>query len=237
MNFAAGSRLAVMDDDAQRSELYEDNQVFRGKNNNEAAEVEAAIKRIDAAKQELQRRISKQVALNRRLGGTAAMDMLYTAQEAAQQESDELRARYEEAVRRIDHAESIAADEDQYRITDARTKLGRLEKHLLLVNSKLMHINEDVQRANAEGLRFDKPAMPPAPVENRMFQPEMANLLLQRDKLNRKTVDSLWAEMVCPGTTMNIKQTLKAIRRAPVNNEEPLTSLIEALVLTSMKEV
>ena len=231
------SRLAVMDDDAQRNELYEDNQVFRGKNNNEAAEVEAAIKRIDAAKQELQRRISVQVALNRRLGGTAAMDMLYTAQEAAQQESDELRARYEEAVRRIDHAESIAADEDQYRITDARTKLGRLEKHLLLVNSKLMHINEDVQRANEEGLRFDKPAMTPAPVENRMFQPEMANLLLQRDKLNRKTVDGLWAEMVCPGTTMNIKQTLKAIRRAPVNNEEPLTSLIEALVLTSMKEV
>ena len=231
------SRLAVMDDDAQRSELYEDNQVFRGKNNNEAAEVEAAIKRIAAAKQELNRRSSAQEALNRRLGGTAAMDMLYTAQAAAQQEFDELRERYDEAVRRIDHAESIAADADQYRITDARTKLKRLERHLLMVSSKLQHVTEDVARANAEGLRFDKPVMASAAAENNMFLPEMANLLLQRDKLNRKAIDGLWAEMVCPRTTRNIKQTLKAIRRVPVNPEEPLTSLIQALVLKSMKEV
>ena len=231
------SRLAVMDDDAQRTELYEDNQVFRGKNNNEAAEVEAAIKRIAAAKQELQRQCSAQVALNRRLGGTAAMDMLHAAQEAARMEADELRARYDEAVRRIDHAESIAADVDQYRITDARTKLKRLERHLLMVNSKLRHVTGDVVRANAEGLRFDKPAMVPAAAENNMFLPEMANLLLQRDKMNRKAIKELWAEMVCPGTTRNIKQTLKAIRRAPVNHEEPLTSLIQALVLKSMKEV
>ncbi len=231
------SRLAMMDDDAQRTELYEDNQVFRGKNNNEAAEVEAAIKRIAAAKQELNRRSSAQVAFNRRLGGTAAMNMLYTAQEAAQIESDELRERYEEAVRRIDHAETIAADEDQYRITDARTKLSRLERHQLMVNSKLQYVTADVERAKAEGLRFDKPAMPPAPTENNMFLPEMAELLLQRDRLNRKTVDALWEEMVCPGTTLNIKKTLRAIRRAPVSSDEPLTSLVQALVLTSMKEV
>lgn len=163
--------------------------------------------------------------------------MLHTAQEAAQQEFDELHERYDEAVRRIDHAESIAADVDQYRITDARTKLKRLERHLLMVNSKLRYITEDVARATAEGLRFDKPAMAPAAVENSMFLPEMGNLLFQRDKLNRKAIDSLWADMVCPGTTRNIKQTLKAIRRAPVNREEPLTSLIQALVLKSMKEV
>ena len=231
------SRLAMMDDDAQRTELYEDNQVFRGKNNNEAAEVEAAIKRIAAAKQELNRRSSAQVDLNRRLGGTAAMEMLHAAKDAAQQESDELRARYEEAVRRIDHAESIAADADQYRITDARTKLGRLERHQLMVDSKLHYIEADVNRATAEGLRFDKPALPPAATENNMFLPEMANLLLQRDKLNRKAIKDLWAEMVFPGATLNIKQTLKAIRRAPVSSGEPLTSLVQALVLTSMKEV
>ncbi len=231
------SRLAMMDDDAQRTELYEDNQVFRGKNNNEAAEVEAALKRITAARQELNRRSSAQVALNRRLGGTAAMDMLYAAQEAAQQESNELRARYEEAVRRIDHAESIAAEEDQYRITDARTKLTRLERHQLMVDSKLARINRDVETAIAEGLRFDKPAMPPAPSENAMFLPEAASLLLQRDKLTRKAIDGLWADMVCPVTTMNIKQALKDIRKAPVNKDEPLASLIQALVRSSMKEV
>ena len=231
------SRLAVMDDDAQRTELYEDNQVFRGKNNSEAAEVEAALKRISAAKQELSRRSSAQVALNRRLGGTAAVDMLYAAQEAAQQESDELRARYEEAVRRIDHAETIAAEEDQYRITDARTKLKRLERHQLMVDSKLRRVNEDVARAQAEGLRFDKPALASAPAENAMFLPEAAALLLQRDKLSRKAIEGLYGQMVCPGTTVDIKQLMKELRRAPVDREEPLASLIQALVISAMKEV
>lgn len=231
------SRLAVMDDDAQRSELYEDNQVFRGKNNNEAAEVEAALKRIAAAKQELNRRSSEQVALNRRLGGNAAMDMLYAARDAARMESAELRERYEEAVRRIDHAESIAAEEDQYRITDARTKLKRLERHQLMVDSKLDYITRDVDNANAEGLRFDKPAMLPAPSENAMFLPEAAALLLQRDKLNRKTVDGIWGNMVCPAATLSIRQTLKDIRKEEVDRDEPLTSLIQALVKSSMKEV
>lgn len=231
------SRLAVMDDDAHRTELYEDNQVYRGKNNGEAAEVEATLKRISAAKQELNRRTNAQMALNRRLGGTAAMDMLYAAQEAAQMESDELRARYEEAVRRIDHAESIAAEEDQYRITDARTKLGRMERHQLMVDSKLQRITADVERALAEGLRFDKPAMAPAPSENDMFLPELATMLLQRDRMTRKNIDSLWPRMVCPGTTLTIKQMMKTIRRAEVDRANPMASLIQAMVRSSMKEV
>ena len=96
---------------------------------------------------------------------------------------------------------------------------------------------QDVERAIAEGLRFDKPAMPPAPAENAMFLPEAATLLLQRDKLNRKAIDGLFADMVCPGKTLTIKQMMKDIRRAPVNRQEPLASLLQALVRSSMKEV
>ncbi len=231
------SRLAVMDDDARRTELYEDNQVFRGKNNTEAAEVEAALKRITAARQELSRRSSAQTALNRRLGGTAAMDMLYAARDAARMECDELRARHEEAVRRIDHAESIAAAEDQYRITDARTKLGRLERHQLMAESKLARIEQDVENAIAQGLRFTKPAMTAAPTENEMFLPEAAALLLQRDKLTRRAVDGLFADMVCPVQTLSIKQMMKDLRRGTVDHDEPLASLIRAMVRSSMKEV
>ena len=226
-----------MDDDAQRAELYEDNQVYRGKNNADAAEAEATLRRIAAGKQETIRRANAQVALNRRMGGTAAMDMLYTALDAAQQESDELRERYEEAVRRIDHAESIASAEDQYRITDARTKLTRMERHQVMLDSKLTRIREDVARAEAEGIRFDKPAMPPAPAENEMFLPEVADILLQRDKLTRQTVENLWPRMVCPGNTANVKQAMKDIRRAPADREAPLMSLLAALMLSSMKEV
>ena len=231
------SRLAVMDDDAQRAELYEDNQVYRSKNNADAAEAEATIKRIAAARQEIGRRANAQVDLNRRMGGMAAMDMLYTALDAAQQENDELRERYEEAVRRIDHAESIAAAEDQYRITDARTKLTRMERHQVLLDSKLQRIQEDVARAEAEGIRFEKPAMPPALAENAMFLPEVADILLQRDKLTRQTVERLWPRMVCPGSTAPVKQAMKDIRRAHVDREVPVMSLLAALMLSSMKEV
>lgn len=231
------SRLTVMDDDAVRTELYEDNLVYRSKNSSEAAEAEAHIKRIAAARKELTRRSSTQVALNRKMGGAAAMDMLHTALDAARQEADELRARHAEAVRRIDHAESIASEEDQYRITDARTKLRRMERHQLLLDSKLRRIQEDVAQADAEGLRFDKPAMPPAPTENDMFLPEAADVLLHRDKLTRASVEALWPRMVCPGNTVNIKQCLKAIRRVKVRKDAPLASFVQAMIEHAMKEV
>lgn len=231
------SRLAVMDDDALRNDLYEDNVVYRGKNSNEAAEVEDMVRRINAAKQELNRRSNVQVALNRRMGGAALMDMLSTALDAAQTESDEVHARYAEAVRRIDHAESIAAEEDQYLITDARTKLRRMERRMMMADSRLHRIEEDVAQANREGQRFDKPAMTPAPTENNLLMQEAADMLLQRDRLNRKSIAPMWSRMVYPGETLTIKQTMKAIRRAPVNREAPLVSLVLALMETSMREV
>ena len=231
------SRIVMMDDDAQKSELYEDNLVYRGKNNGEAAEAQAALKRIAAARQELSRRGNVQIALNRKMGGAAAMDMLCTALDAAQTESNALRADYDEAVRRIDHAERIAADEDQYRIEDARTKLKRMERHQLMVDSRLAQIRADVERANEEHLRFAKPAMAPAPTENAMFLPEAVDMMLQRDKLTRRAVENLWHCMVCPGETLTIKQAMKAIRRAPVDRSEPLMSLVQALVKNAMKEV
>ncbi len=231
------SRLALMDADAQRTELYEDNLVYRGKNNPEAAEAEGAIRRIAAARAELARRVNAQVALNRRMGGSSAMEMLLAARDAARAESDALHGRYEEAVRRIDHAETIARDEDQYRITDARTKLKRMEHRRLMLDSRLNHIESDVARAEAEGLRFDKPAMAPAPAENGMFLPELAELLLPAGKLNFKTVEELYPRMVRPGTTRTVKQTRQAIRRWRIDPDARLMSLCQAMMERTMKEV
>lgn len=231
------SRLAVMDDDAHRTELYEDNLVYRSKNSSEAVEAEATLRRISAAKQELARQCSAQEALNRRMGGAAAMDMLFAALDAAQAESDALKNNYDEAVRRIDHAEAIAEEKDQYRITDARTKLQRMERHRVLLDSKLEQIRSDVARANEDGLRFEKPAMAAAPTENDMFLQEAAEKLLQRDKLTRRAVEALWPKMVCPAETLTVKQAMKAIRRAPVDRSVPLMSLVQALVESAMKEV
>ncbi len=230
------SRLAVMDDDARRAELYEDNQVYRGKNNVDAAEAEATLKRIAAAKQELTRRAAAQDTLNSRMGGVAAMNMLQDALDKAQQESDELHARYEEAVRRIDHAETIAAAEDQYRITDARTKLGRMERHQLLLDSRLQRIEADVQQAEAAGLRFDKPAAVSGAAENDMFLPEMAEKLLRREKMTRKNLEALWPGMVRPKESIAWKQALKEIRRADADRSTPVMSLVTALMHAAMKE-
>ena len=231
------SRLTLMDADAQQSELYEDNLVYRGKNNSEAAEAETTLKRIAAAKQEIARRENAQVTLNRKMGGAAAMNMLYDALEAAQTEAEELRQRHEEAVRRIDHAETIAAAEDQYRITDARTKLQRMERHQLLVEDKLARVQADVARFEAEGLRFEKPAMVAAPAENNMFRQEAAEMLLKREKMNRKAVEALWPNMVRPGTTLTVKQCMKAIRKAGADHDASLMSLVHAMVEHAMKEV
>ena len=185
----------------------------------------------------MNRRANAQIALNRRMGGAAAMDMLQEALDAAQQEHDELLDRYDEAVRRIDHAESIAAEADQYRITDARTKLERMKRHQVMLDSRLARIQEDVARAEAEGVRFDKPALPPAAAEHDMFLPAMAERLLLRDKLNRSAVESLWPRMVCPKETVSLKQMMKELRRASVDRCAPVMSLITALVQSAMKEV
>ncbi len=231
------SRLAMMDEDAHRAELYEDNLVYRSKNSTDALEAETTLKRIAAARQELSRRQAAQSALNRQMGGAAAMDMLHTAREAAQQECDELRERYAEAVRLIDHAESIAEEKDQYRITDARTKLQRMERHQVMLDSKLETVLQDVAEANAEGLRFEKPAMAPGAAENDMFLQEAADAFLQRDKLTKKNVETLWPKMVRPGDTSTIQQAMKAIRRSPADRSAPLMSLVQALMAASMKEV
>ncbi len=231
------SRLTVMDDDAKRGELYEDNLVYRSKNSSEAAEAEAALKRIAAARQELARRTGVQTALNRKMGGASAMAMLEEALDAARKESGDMRDRYDEAVRRIDHAERIAEEKDQYRITDARTKLKRMERHRLLLDSRLERIDRDVERANEENLRFDKPALTPAPAENEMFPPDLADFLLHPDRLNKKAVEARYARMVCPGETLTLKNTKKAVRRAPVRRDAPLMSLVKAIFENAMKEV
>ena len=231
------SRLAMMDDDAQRSELYEDNLVYRSKNSAEAQEAQETLSRIAAAKKEMERRTNEQITLNRRMGGAAAMEMLHDALDAARQESEELRERHAEAVRRIDHAATIAAEKDQYRITDARIKLGRMERHQLMLDSRLQRIEEDVARANQEGLRYHKPAMKVAPTENQMFLPKAADMLLQRDKLRRRDVESLWHQLVYPKTTLTVKQAMKQIAHAPVDKAAPLMSLVQSLMENAMKEV
>ncbi|MBQ8201545.1 MAG: hypothetical protein IJZ74_07250 [Clostridia bacterium] len=230
------SHLCVMDDDAQRSELYDETLVHRHYTP-EVTETEHTLRRIDAVKQEIARRTAQQVALNRKMGGTSVMTMLENALEKADAEATELRECYAEANRRIDHAETIASAEDQYRITDARTKLKRMERHQLMLDSRAERIREDLAAAVAEEVRFDRPAMAPSAAENGMFLPGLAERLLQREPLTRAEVEAMWGDMIQPGETVSLKYVMKAIRRANVRATMPSISLLHALMKQSMEEV
>lgn len=227
--------LSVLDEGIQLNEEYEDSFVHRTRTEEED-EVEESIRRADAVKQEIQKMMAEQVAMNRKMGGAATMDMLQRALTDAMKESQELQERHDEAVRRIDHAESIAAPEDLHKIADARIKLGRMERHQEMVDSRLMHISEDMQEAVAEGLRFDKPALPPSAAENGMFNVEIAELLLQRDRLTGADVESRWGSLVLPEDGVSLRDAMKAVRRARVRRDAPVVSLLEALMRYSMKE-
>ena len=107
----------------------------------------------------------------------------------------------------------------------------------MVTESKLRRVQADVARFEAEGLRFEKPAMASAPTENAMFLQVAADLAFKREKLTRKAVEAIWHEMVCPGDTQTVKQCLKAIRKARADKSAPLMSLVQAMVENAMKEV
>ncbi len=230
------SRLAILDEDQQRNGGYDTGIVHRHHTEDET-EDEQAMQRIDAAKAEIARREAEQTALQRRMGGNAAMTMLEDALDRAEQEQQGLRERYAEAVRRIDHAETIATEEEQYRITDARTKLKRMERHQLLLDSRVERVRSDLEDAVAQEIRFDRPAIPPMPVENGIFHQKLVERLLQRDPVTKKELDEMWGGFVLPGETLGLPQALKALRRAANDRSAPTMALMEALLDVAMKEV
>lgn len=227
--------LTVLDEGIQLEEEYADSFVHRGRTDEED-EAEENIRRADAVKQEIQRMMAEQVAMNRKMGGAATMSMLQRMLDEVQQEAAELQERYDEAVRRIDHAETIAAPEDLYKIADARTKLKRMERHQEMLAGRLAHITDDMEEAVSQGLRFDKPALPPTAAENAMFHVEIADFLLQREQLTSSDVERLWSHLVLPEDGVTLKEALKAARHAPVDPENPVMSLLQALMQHSMKE-
>lgn len=229
-------QLALLDDDVQRTGEYEDGRVYRSREE-QSGEKEQTLRRIDAVKQEIADRIARQEQLNRRLGGANVMRMLQDAQDAAQAEGDELRARYTEANRRIDHAESIAAPEDLYRITDARTKLERMVRHQQVLDAREAFIQGDVQKASADAMRFARPVTAGSSTGGLFHDGFTGRLLAQDKRLKAAEVEGLWPEMVIPADGRTLKATLKRIRKAEVDGCAPVMSLMRALILEAMEEV
>ena len=230
------SQLTMLDAEVQKNVAFEEGMVYRNGTGNESESAQE-LERVEAVKQEIARREGEQDRLNRRLGGAGTVQMLQHALLDAEEASQELRERYDEANRRIDHAESIAAPEDLYRITDARTKLDRMVRHQQMLDAREARIREETNRAMAGRQRFMKPQLSGAAQPDELFCSELTERLLQKNRRFRPSeVEALWPRIVRPGDGRTLKMTLKRVRRAQVNPYAPVISLLHALMMNSMEE-
>lgn len=231
------SQLAVLDEDVQESARYEQSFVYRH-GTADSGETETARRRIDAVRAEVARQAAEQERLNRRVGGAAAMQLLQASLAEAEASCAELDARYEEANRRIDHAEEIAAEEDLYRITDARTKLKRMERHKKMLDARAEHIRGDVQRVAEEALRYEKPTVSARESESGMLAIVLMERVIQPERrMSRAETEKWWGSIVLPEDGIPFKKTLKGLRHEPVDDRCPVMSLLQALLMESMLEV
>ncbi len=230
------SHLTMLDDDAQKDEVYDQSIVYRHDTGN-ATDREQTLRRIDAVKQEIARRGAEQERMNRRIGGAAAARLMQEAQEAADAAWNELNVRYEEASRRIDHAESIAAPEDQYRITDARTKLERMTRHQQVIGAKAEYIRADAARAASQEMRGEKPQVTGAAEPDTLFSAAFTGRLLQEKRMTRGEVEKMWSAIVLPSDGVSLRYALRRMKKARVISNAPVMSLLAALIMNAMGEV
>lgn len=228
-------QLVLLDEVAQQAEAYEDSRVYRELE--EEQESQQTIRRIDAVRQRIDDLREEQAILNGRIGGAAAVRMLQEAQSRAHAELAALQARYAEAVRRIEHAEQIAAPEDRYRIDDARTKLERMVRNQRAREAEATFVDEDVAVATGSQQRYSKPALPGRPGGNGLFDPALTEKLFRQDRATRRR-DAVkgYPLLLQPADGRTFRETLKRLRKATVHPGAPVISLLRAIILEAMEE-
>lgn len=230
--------LAILQEDAQQHEAFEESRVYRNARAEEESEAAQAMKRIDAVRQEMDNRRAKMDGLCRSIGGDASLRLLQQALQRVDESSDELQERYREANRRIDHAESIAAEHDLYRIADARTRLERMLRHQRALSAQQAFVREDVQKASEDAQRFRRAALRGIGEGNGMFDARLLDrLLLREHRVKAKEVETAYPAILNPADGRTFKTMLKRIRKAPVNEAAPVVGLLQALIAEAMEEV
>lgn len=230
-------QLSLLDDEVVREEAFDEGRVYRH-GLEEADDAEQTLQAADDVRGEIEKRRSAQRRLQERIGGAATIRLLQQAHEEARTRCEELQERYLEANRRIDHAESIAAPEDMYRITDARTRLERMERHQRLLDAREAFIAGEVAAAEQDEARFAKPAVSGAGMGNGLFEPRLTLRLMQQDKRIRAAeVEKAYPGFVQPADGRTLKTTLKRVGKATVCETAPVMSLLRAMMLEAMEEV
>lgn len=149
--------LAWMEYEAEKSGLKDERIVHRhDMSDNEG---EAAMRQIGETRDELQSLLEDQHALNLRIGARLTRAMLSDARDTEKAQADELAAQAAEARRRINHALEIASPEEVSRVETARIRLGRMERHVALLNGRAERARCDLDIWNGDDRRTLPPTM------------------------------------------------------------------------------
>lgn len=153
----AVGQIAVMELAARQSGMAEEKVVHRhDMEDNEAEQLQRAIGQW---RDRLGRLEEEQKLLVRRLGGSAWLSLLRQTARGLAEESERLHGQMDEAVRRIDQASALAKPEEQYRVTAARTKLKRMEQHVMMVDARLDYVRRGMSDSNTQELRVQPPQL------------------------------------------------------------------------------
>jgi len=238
------AQLAVLSREAEETGLKDDTIVHRG-HTEEEDDADRLRQHLQDMQEQLDALIDNQHRLYKRTGGSASMRMLYDMLEKCQTEASDLRAQYEEAVRRIDEAEKIAQPSEQYKILAARTKLKRMERHLAMLDERTRQVLKDLANAKKTGLRWQSPEIIGADErpECGIFDPALLGVLrpLQQvtDKKALRQHQDVAEEafpVLTQGDGVSVKRALQTLSRVKTLDLDPLACLFEQAMNAVLEE-
>ena len=187
--------------------------------------------------------LQTQQTLEARMGGAARLRMLRKARAELARRAEELHAQAEEARRRIDEAARVAQPGEQYKVETARTKLGRMERYMALVDAQLETVREDERRAGEDGQRRQPSQLPreSGVPENGLFSARALALWDslpegqegRREKRRWAEAEDAFAQIV-PGEAQDLAAFLRCLKDRKVNGA-PASALV-ANVLALARE-
>ncbi len=203
----------------------------------EEAELEAA-RHHRQMHDRLQELLAQQSRLNRRMGGTSVMRMLYDTLSDCTREAEHVRSQAQEARRRIDEAESFAAPSEQYRIVAARTRLERMERHLSMLEAREAAVRRDVEAAEKSGLRWEPPEIigEGEQVQYGLFSPV---LMRKMGRMNLKEAEEIFTSLaILPWKDeMTVKRVLSDLGKVKNSREKhPLACLFTQTMACVLEE-
>ena len=149
--------LSMLEHEAEAGNMANERFVHRHDLADSAAE--AMMKQIAALRTAIDEMEAAQEELNQRIGGRMQRSMLTDFLHDCREEAAVVRAQIDEVRQKIDHAAAIASPADQPRIEAARTRLGRMLRHLAAMDGRANWVLHDLTLANQDEIRTRAPLL------------------------------------------------------------------------------